>query len=76
MGALYIPTGIIAMTGKSVTQGPPAPRPPVAGKLFIKTQGCQMNVYDSAKMADVLAAAHGLELTDQESQADVILINT
>jgi len=46
------------------------------GKLYIKTHGCQMNEYDSAKMRDVLSASHGLELTDQEDQADVILINT
>src|SRR5512141_1878378 len=48
----------------------------MSGKLFIKTHGCQMNEYDSAKMADVLAASHGLELTANESEADVILINT
>ena len=48
----------------------------MSGKLYIKTHGCQMNEYDSDKMADVLAASHGLELTDDESQADVILINT
>ena len=36
---------------------------PARGKLYIKTHGCQMNEYDSAKMADVLAAEHGLELT-------------
>jgi tRNA-2-methylthio-N6-dimethylallyladenosine synthase len=46
------------------------------GKLFIKTHGCQMNEYDSAKMADVLEASHGLTLTDDEAEADVILINT
>ena len=46
------------------------------GKLFIKTHGCQMNEYDSSKMADVLAASHGLELTANEAEADVILINT
>jgi len=46
------------------------------GKLFIKTHGCQMNEYDSTKMVDVLAAEHGLELTDKESEADVILVNT
>jgi tRNA-2-methylthio-N6-dimethylallyladenosine synthase len=45
-------------------------------KLFIKTHGCQMNEYDSAKMADVLKASHGMELTQDESEADVILINT
>ncbi|MFC4727877.1 tRNA (N6-isopentenyl adenosine(37)-C2)-methylthiotransferase MiaB [Coralloluteibacterium thermophilus] len=48
----------------------------MAGKLFIKTHGCQMNEYDSAKMADVLAAEHGLELTQDEAEADVILVNT
>jgi tRNA-2-methylthio-N6-dimethylallyladenosine synthase len=46
------------------------------GKLYIKTHGCQMNEYDSAKMADVLAASHGLELTADAAEADVILINT
>jgi len=45
-------------------------------KLYIQTHGCQMNEYDSAKMADVLAASDGLELTDNAEEADVILINT
>lgn len=55
-----------------------APRVPGTprGKLFIKTHGCQMNEYDSARMADVLAEQEGLELTDDPEQADVILINT
>src|SRR6187402_3771748 len=48
----------------------------MSGKLFIKTHGCQMNEYDSAKMADVLLASHGLELTQNEDEADVILVNT
>lgn len=48
----------------------------MAGKLHITTHGCQMNVYDSAKMADVLAAEHGLELTDDVALADVVLVNT
>ena len=48
----------------------------MTGKLYIKTHGCQMNEYDSAKMADVLKASHGLELTADEGEADVILINT
>jgi tRNA-2-methylthio-N6-dimethylallyladenosine synthase len=48
----------------------------MAGKLYVKTHGCQMNEYDSTKMVDVLAASHGLELTDNEAEADVILINT
>ncbi len=58
----------------------PAAKPgdglPARGKLFIKTHGCQMNEYDSARMADVLAEAEGLELTDTPEDADVILINT
>mgnify|MGYP001161706736 CR=1 FL=1 len=49
---------------------------PAKGKLYIETHGCQMNEYDSAKMADVLAAEHGLELTADEAEADVILVNT
>ena len=48
----------------------------MSGKLFIKTHGCQMNEYDSDKMADVLAASHGLQRTDREDEADVILLNT
>ncbi|NWG86266.1 MAG: tRNA (N6-isopentenyl adenosine(37)-C2)-methylthiotransferase MiaB, partial [Hydrogenophilaceae bacterium] len=45
-------------------------------KVFIKTFGCQMNEYDSAKMADVLGAAEGFETTDKPEEADVILFNT
>ena len=52
------------------------PVPAARGKLFIKTHGCQMNEYDSAKMADVLAASDGLELTTNVEEADVILVNT
>ncbi len=48
----------------------------MAQKLYIKTFGCQMNEYDSAKMADVLNAARGMEVTDDPQQADVILFNT
>ena len=56
----------------ALAPAPPAPR----GKLFIKTHGCQMNAYDSARMADVLAASDGLDLTDNVEEADVILVNT
>src|SRR5579859_615360 len=45
-------------------------------KLYIRTYGCQMNEYDSDKMADVLNAADGFEKTDDPAQADVILFNT
>jgi tRNA-2-methylthio-N6-dimethylallyladenosine synthase len=48
----------------------------MSGKVFIKTHGCQMNEYDSAKMLDVLAAGCDLVLTDEESEADVLLLNT
>ena len=45
-------------------------------KLFIETHGCQMNEYDSAKMAEVLGAEEGMVLTTIAEEADVILINT
>ncbi|MGR8952093.1 MAG: tRNA (N6-isopentenyl adenosine(37)-C2)-methylthiotransferase MiaB [Gammaproteobacteria bacterium] len=45
-------------------------------KLYIQTNGCQMNEYDSDKMRDVLHASHGFELTDDPKQADVLLLNT
>jgi tRNA-2-methylthio-N6-dimethylallyladenosine synthase len=48
----------------------------MAKKLYIRTFGCQMNEYDSAKMADVLHEAEGLTLTDDVQQADVVLFNT
>ena len=45
-------------------------------KVFIKTFGCQMNEYDSDKMADVLAVSDGYETTTDVNQADLILFNT
>jgi len=45
-------------------------------KLFIKTMGCQMNEYDSDKMADVLRESHGYELTRNVDEADLLLVNT
>jgi tRNA-2-methylthio-N6-dimethylallyladenosine synthase len=48
----------------------------VSKKLFIKTFGCQMNEYDSDKMADVLRAEEGMEKTDSPEDADIILLNT
>lgn len=44
--------------------------------LFIRTFGCQMNEYDSAKMVDVLRESEGYELTDDPEQADLLLLNT
>ncbi len=49
---------------------------PAKPKVFIKTFGCQMNVYDSDKMADVLQVAAGYEQTADVEQADLILFNT
>jgi tRNA-2-methylthio-N6-dimethylallyladenosine synthase len=46
------------------------------GRYFIKTFGCQMNEYDSARMADALHAAQGLTATDDPNQADILLMNT
>ncbi|HEY8086013.1 MAG TPA: tRNA (N6-isopentenyl adenosine(37)-C2)-methylthiotransferase MiaB, partial [Methylophilaceae bacterium] len=45
-------------------------------KLYIKTFGCQMNEYDSSRMADMLQAADGMTQTQNPEEADVILINT
>jgi tRNA-2-methylthio-N6-dimethylallyladenosine synthase len=60
----------------SAAPAAPADPSPARGKLYIQTHGCQMNEYDSAKMADVLAASEGLELTTIAEEADVILVNT
>ncbi len=48
----------------------------MAKKLYIKTFGCQMNEYDSARMASALAESHGLSLTTEPTEADVLLLNT
>ncbi len=48
----------------------------MAKKLFIRTFGCQMNEYDSDKMADVLASSDGVVKTDNPEDADIILFNT
>ena len=48
----------------------------MSGKLYIRTFGCQMNEYDSARMADVLRESQGFTVTDNPEEADVVLINT
>ena len=45
-------------------------------KLFVKTHGCQMNEYDSAKMIDLLQAEEDFELVESEEQADLLILNT
>ncbi len=47
-----------------------------AKKVFITTQGCQMNEYDSSKMGDVLGDSHGMEVTTNIDEADVLIMNT
>jgi tRNA-2-methylthio-N6-dimethylallyladenosine synthase len=48
----------------------------VSRKLYVKTHGCQMNEYDSARMQDLLRESHGLVPTDNPEEADVLLLNT
>ena len=55
--------------------GQPAVRATAAKKVFIKTYGCQMNVYDSQRMGDALAA-DGYTATDTIDDADLVLLNT
>ncbi|MFP5374154.1 MAG: tRNA (N6-isopentenyl adenosine(37)-C2)-methylthiotransferase MiaB, partial [Gammaproteobacteria bacterium] len=57
-------TGAARAPAPTTAAGRRAGTAPARGKLFIQTHGCQMNEYDSARMADLLAAAEGLELTD------------
>jgi tRNA-2-methylthio-N6-dimethylallyladenosine synthase len=45
-------------------------------RVHVRTFGCQMNEYDSARMADVLLAAGGYEPTDEAAEADLLLLNT
>ena len=45
-------------------------------KLFVKTHGCQMNEYDSAKMIDLLQEKEDFELAESEEQADLLILNT
>src|SRR5579871_3630415 len=53
----------------------PQPDNPFMKKLFIKTYGCQMNAYDSARMADLLAPL-GYGATDSAEDADMVILNT
>ena len=60
----------------AVPAAAPSPEQSTPRKLFIETHGCQMNEYDSAKMAEVLGAEEGMVITQNAEEADVILINT
>ncbi len=48
----------------------------MAKKLYIKTHGCQMNEYDSSRIADLLGESHEMEITEDQDEADVLLLNT
>ena len=48
----------------------------MAKKLYIKTHGCQMNEYDSAKMLDLLQAEENFEIAKNEEDADLLILNT
>ncbi|MBS0449208.1 MAG: tRNA (N6-isopentenyl adenosine(37)-C2)-methylthiotransferase MiaB [Proteobacteria bacterium] len=64
-----------SITGIESPETPAAPATPTK-KVYIKTFGCQMNEYDSAKMADVLQAAQGYAPTTNVDEADLVLFNT
>ena len=57
-------------------EGPRGPAVNSGKKLFVQTHGCQMNEYDSSRMADLLAESHGMALTTEPSEADMLLVNT
>lgn len=68
---------------EAITAAATAPTPTGDGaeptapkKLFIKTHGCQMNEYDSNRLEDLLGVSHGLVITDNPDEADVLMLNT
>ena len=65
-----------APSGGRATESAASVTAPLTRKVFIKTFGCQMNEYDSDKMADVMNAAQGYETTQDVEEADLILFNT
>lgn len=64
------------LVSTSLADGASCVRPASVKRVYVKTFGCQMNEYDSAKMADILGAQQGYILTDDPEQADLILFNT
>ncbi len=60
----------------SVLSAPAKDLAPVRKRLYIETQGCQMNAYDSSRMADLLGESHGYVLTQNPAEADVLVMNT
>lgn len=72
----FIPNGAKAASENTVTQPQHTPADGAVKKLYIETQGCQMNEYDSHRMADLLGDSHGYVLTTDPSDADILLMNT
>ncbi len=73
----FIPNSAQAASENTVTQ--PQHTPANDGsvkKLYIETQGCQMNEYDSQRMGDLLGDSHGYVLTNDPKEADILLMNT
>ena len=71
----FIPSAVKAASENTVTQ-PMHTADVSIKKLYIETQGCQMNEYDSHRMADLLGDSHGYVLTDNPNEADILLMNT
>ena len=71
----FIPNGAKAASENTVTQ-PTHTTDVSIKKLYIETQGCQMNEYDSHRMADLLGDSHGYVLTTNPNEADILLMNT
>ncbi len=71
----FIPSATHAASENTVTQ-PMHTADVSMKKLYIETQGCQMNEYDSHRMADLLGDSHGYVLTDNPNEADILLMNT
>ncbi|MBP7974772.1 MAG: tRNA (N6-isopentenyl adenosine(37)-C2)-methylthiotransferase MiaB, partial [Acinetobacter sp.] len=71
----FIPSAVKAASENTVTQ-PMHTADVSIKKLYIETQGCQMNEYDSHRMADLLGDSHGYVLTDNPNDADILLMNT
>lgn len=73
----FIPKSAPAASENTVTQPAHTPAHDAAvKKLYIETQGCQMNEYDSHRMADLLGDSHGYVLTTDPKEADILLMNT
>lgn len=72
----FIPNSAQAASENTVTQPQHTLADGSVKKLYIETQGCQMNEYDSHRMADLLGDSHGYVLTTDPKQADILLMNT